>query len=189
MPLATRIANDSTTEFVLASTSTVPGTLAVPVKAPQSSSLGLYFALACSASGLYADPGSGACVNASDPASFLCAFGSGDNCRICPIGCLCPGGARCWSRPGYYSAAENSPSVVACPPPQSRSRCLGWAASAATTQCGVSYLQGSFLCTACAKDFYAVGDGTCAACPVLAGKLILRLVALFCAFIIDCREI
>ena len=60
----------------------------------RSTSEGVYYALACSATGVYADPQLGACSNATDPSSYLCAFGSGDSCKPCPASALCPGGTR-----------------------------------------------------------------------------------------------
>ena len=63
---------------------------------PQSevTSQGFYYAAACSKTGLYTDPAFGACSNESDPESFLCAYGSGDACTLCPSASLCPGGSR-----------------------------------------------------------------------------------------------
>jgi hypothetical protein len=118
------------------------------------------------AAGLYTDPSTGACANASDPASYSCAFGSGDSCVRCPIGALCPGGARAWPRVGYYSASQSLPSVTACTPPQPSQRCLGWDGLLGRTQCGPTYRQGSYMCESCAVGAYAVGDGSCAWCPV-----------------------
>ena len=34
------------------------------------------------------------CLDAATARS--CAFGVGDSCERCPVGCICPGGARCW---------------------------------------------------------------------------------------------
>ena len=66
----------------------------LPVALPALSSLGIYYARACAATGLWTDPSTGACANGSDPASLLCAYGSGDGCVTCPGNALCPGGAR-----------------------------------------------------------------------------------------------
>ena len=51
-----------------------------------STGIGLYYTLACANSGLYTDPSTGACTNASDPLSKNCAFGGGDSCQRCPTG-------------------------------------------------------------------------------------------------------
>ena len=68
-----------------------------PLDLPALSSLGIYYARACSATGLWTDPGTGACTNASDPLSYACAYGSGDACVTCPDNVICPGGTReCW---------------------------------------------------------------------------------------------
>lgn len=47
-----------------------------------SSTLGFYYVSTCSLAGLFTDPATGACTNASDPSSALCAFGSGDSCSM-----------------------------------------------------------------------------------------------------------
>lgn len=69
-------------------------------------STGIFYARACAAGSSYTDPASGSCINASDPTSALCAFGSGDGCIICPSGALCPGGYRLWTRVGFYAPTE-----------------------------------------------------------------------------------
>ena len=170
VPLAMLSENDLSVRFAVASPAQAGG-LATLTTVSSETSLGIYYALACSKSGLYTDPATGACTNVSNPAAALCAFGSGDSCQICPEGCTCPGGARCWTRAGFYSPSENSPAVSSCLPPLASVRCAGWSAGSAETQCGPGYLQGSYLCAACADNFFAVGDGSCAACPVIQGAL------------------
>lgn len=44
--------------------------------------------------GVFTDPTTGGCSNASDPASLNCAYGAGENCALCPLSALCPGGFR-----------------------------------------------------------------------------------------------
>lgn len=110
------------------------------------SSAGLFYSQACSDSGFYTDPSTGACTNVSDPGFSLCAFGAGESCRLCPGGAACPGGFRAWPLPGRWSAAEVSPNVLSCVEPDARGKCLGWSATLATSQCGASYRQGSYLC-------------------------------------------
>ena len=105
---------------------------------------GLYISVACSASAIYTDPSTGACTNASDARFPLCAFGSGDACQPCPANAMCPGGARCWPLPGYYTAAESSARVIPCSQPDAALKCTGWSAAFSQTQCGVGYLQ---VCT------------------------------------------
>ena len=119
--------------------------------------------------GIYTDPSSGACSNASNPAAALCAYGSGSSCVECPSGALCPGGYRLWALPGYWAPSDSSPSVSPCAPPDPAARCLGWSVSRGVSLCGPGYLAGSYLCSACAPSFYPADDGTCAACPVIAG--------------------
>ena len=58
------------------------------------SSEGFYFAAACSQTGLFPDPVTTDCGNASDPLSYQCAHGSGDACSVCNIHAVCPGGFR-----------------------------------------------------------------------------------------------
>ena len=119
--------------------------------------------------GVYTDPSSGACTNASNPAAALCAYGSGAACVTCPTGALCPGGSRLWPRPGFWVARESTASVSACAPPDPGARCLGWSVSRGVSLCGLGYLEGSFLCGACAPSFYLADDGACSACPVVTG--------------------
>jgi hypothetical protein len=105
------------------------GVPAPPVLLPPSlitSSEGVYYTAACAASGLWTDPTTGACSNASDPASYNCAYGSGVHCAACPFGGLCPGGFRLWSRPGYWDATEAATMVLPCAPPDPLAKCTGW---------------------------------------------------------------
>lgn len=117
--------------------------------------------------GLYTDPATGACTNASDPASAACAFGAGDGCRPCPSNALCPGGLRAWPVPGYWSPGEGSADLLPCSAPGATKRCVGWNSAVGGVKCGVGYLQGSYLCGACAQAYFLSGDGTCSACPIL----------------------
>jgi hypothetical protein len=136
---------------------------------PESASIGFYYTLACSATGLFTDPTlSGACVNESDPASYNCAYGTGDACVKCPAGGLCPGGYRLWSRRGFWVASEVSETVFPCISPAT-SRCAGWDAATGATACGTGYLAGSYRCGACAPSHFDPGDGTCSPCPVVTG--------------------
>lgn len=102
---------------------------------------GIYFATACSDSGIYTDPGSGACTNLSSPYFSLCAFGGGDSCQPCPAGAMCPGGYRCWSLAGYFAPLESSPVTVPCGMPGALEKCIGWSAALSQTRCGQGYLQ------------------------------------------------
>ena len=100
----------------------------------------------------------------------------------CPTGGLCPGGYRVWPRPGYFSSSEFS-AIAACPPPDATERCRGWDPAISATICGPTYLQGSFLCQACAVGSYSVGDGTCRLCPSVKGSsFLLSELCFFAAF-------
>lgn len=132
-----------------------------------STSEGLYYAVQCSQTGLWTDPASGACINATDPASYGCAYGSGVGCAPCPTGALCPGGSRMWSRAGFWVPSEGSTTISQCAPPNAASRCTGWSVTLGETQCGPAYLQGSFRCSACAPGYFIDESGTCEACPVV----------------------
>jgi len=145
---------------------------ALPVCAaprPASSCEGIYYAAACADTGLWTDPASGACANASDPLSLLCAYGGGEGCVPCPGGALCPGGSRLWPRQGFWAPSEAAASVAACAPPDPLVKCGGWSVREGAVQCGSPYRAGSYLCGACAPAHYPYGDGSCAACPVVAG--------------------
>ena len=122
------------------------GVLALRVSAIASSS-GLFYSQACADSGIFTDPSTGACTNASDPAFSLCAFGGGAACRSCPTGAACPGGFRAWPQPGYWSPIESSTVVAPCVRPDALRKCLGWSAALGAAQCGAAYRQGSYLCS------------------------------------------
>ena len=160
-------------------TPTLPGVVAtgrppplssggVPERLPSTntlaSSLGIYYALACFESGIYTDPATGACTEASNPASINCAYGSGGTCKPCPTGGLCPGGARLWTRAGYWVPNEDVVDVLRCVGRDASARCLGWDIRNGRTQCGFEYLSGSFICGACKQGFFLDGDGTCVGC-------------------------
>jgi len=55
--------------------------------------------------------------------------------------------------------------VIPCRLPGALEKCLGWNAAIGAAQCGESYLQGSYLCSACARSYYLFDDGTCLPCP------------------------
>ena len=144
---------------------------------------GVTYAAPCP--GAYTDPASGACVVASNPASFGCALGAGDACATCPAGALCPGAFVQWPRPGYTLV---SGAVVACEAP-ALARCAGFDAGNAQTRCGPGYKQGTAGCSGCAAAYFADPSGACLACPAtdLLRSLLLPLLytalsfaALFC---------
>ena len=138
-----------------------------PLQSSGVSSLGIFYARSCNASGLFTDPSTGGCTNASDPASFFCAVGSGDDCSVCPVGGLCPGGSRVWPRAGYWVPLESVGVLQECPGPDPTARCVGWSAATGSTRCGAGYRTGSFLCDSCAPQYYEDTDGSCIPCPVL----------------------
>jgi hypothetical protein len=139
--------------------------LPVPVAASalQLATGGLFYTASCVGGG-FTDPTTGACTNVSDPAFARCAFGAGDGCRPCPTGAVCPGGARAWPLPGYYTASESSGVVVACAAPATE-RCGGWNSSIGASACGPGYRPGSYGCLTCDAAFYSDSSGACAACP------------------------
>lgn len=148
----------------------VPGSNELPTlfdPSSASTSEGFYFSVACFPPGLFPDPATSPCANASAPVSFSCPYGGGFACVTCPQTAVCPGGYRVWPRAGAWVASEfvATSAVLQCPPPTTR--CLGWNASLGASQCGVGYKQGSYLCSACAPGYYLDGTGACNACPVL----------------------
>jgi hypothetical protein len=162
----------STDTFVPAAVLTTPaGRVVSPIDTTSlaETTAGIYYAVSCTASGLYTDPTTGACTNASDPRSARCAFGSGDTCQPCPKGALCPGGSFAWPLPGYYSSSAASLRILPCTPPEPTLRCAGWNTLTGRTQCGPTYRQGSYLCESCSVGAYAFGDGSCRMCPVVTG--------------------
>lgn len=121
--------------------------------------------------GTFVNPISGACANASDSSSYGCAFGSGSTCVLCDVAALCPGGARAWPRPGFYSASEILQHPASCPPPSGR--CLGWDVAAGASRCGTPYLSGSYSCASCASGYAMASDGSCLACPPFASAAVV----------------
>lgn len=144
----------------------------LPVQLPSTdygyTSEGVYCAVACAKTGLFTDPSTGACTNASDPASFACAYGSGGGCITCPSGALCPGGTRLWPRVGFWAPSDAVSAVLPCEAPYPELKCGGWNVTRGAVQCGARYKTGSPLCGACAPGHYLPGDGTCVPCPVVA---------------------
>jgi outer membrane protein assembly factor BamB len=179
----------------------VPGLTGNPPTALSLTSLpstGFYLTEACTASG-FLDPALGLCLNSSDPRYAQCAFGAGSQCRSCPPGALCPGGYRAWPLPGYYTGIESTGDISACPAPALQ-RCTGWNASVAEVQCGNGYKQ-SFMCAACATNYYPALDGVCKPCPVATnpvvdiilpmaiffGGLVAACVTIYCALLLVAR--
>ena len=99
-----------------------------------------------------------------------CAFGIGDGCRPCPIGCMCPGGPRCFTYQGWWVSNETVGTPVRCSPPAS-TRCVGWNLDTGRTQCGEGYRQNSYGCSLCANGFYPDDSGACVLCPDLSVSL------------------
>lgn len=153
-----------------------------PVVAPTATSEGIYLFASCTQTSLYTDPLTGSCSNESDPASYLCAYGAESSCSVCPDNALCPGGYRLWPRTGAWEASDaRGFTVFDCPPP-ALERCAGWNVTSGSTQCGSPYLQGSYLCSACASGYALSSDGTCEACPVIASmwdryRVLLMIIA------------
>ena len=141
---------------------------------------GLFFITACM--GDYTDPATGACGNASNPDSYKCALGSGDNCAPCPRGALCPGGTVQWPRPGYQLTASGT--VAACAFP-SLERCSSFDPDNARLVCGAGYKQGTEGCSGCAVAYFEAPSGTCMSCPStdITTSLILPLVYLVLGFL------
>ena len=99
-----------------------------------------------------------------------CAFGVADGCRPCPIGCMCPGGPRCFTYEGWWVSNETVGTPVRCQPPSS-TRCVGWNLYTGRTQCGEGYRQNSYGCSLCADGFYPDDSGACVLCPDLSVSL------------------
>jgi hypothetical protein len=157
----------ATTPVVLAAAGTLvpailqPGSLPVRADA-EGLQAGFFLTETCARAG-YTDPASGACTNTSSPDFGRCGFGSGSDCRACPEGAICPGGARAWPMPGFYSASATSGRVSPCVAP--RERCAGWNASLDAVQCAVGYRQHSHGCAACADRYFLDAFAACSPCP------------------------
>eukprot|EP00698_Gefionella_okellyi_P017322 TRINITY_DN5047_c0_g2_i1.p1 TRINITY_DN5047_c0_g2~~TRINITY_DN5047_c0_g2_i1.p1 ORF type:complete len:1804 (-),score=402.05 TRINITY_DN5047_c0_g2_i1:105-5516(-) len=90
----------------------------------------------------------------SNDCPFEGFFGYGDSCTTCPPGGVCPGGPRLWAANGFWINAEFDMYVQQCPYPD---RCPG----GTSANCTTGYA--GALCTACADNYYAVGD-ECSEC-------------------------
>ena len=62
--------------------------------------------------------------------------------------------AGMWPRVGSWVALDTDGFVTQCALADLASRCVGWSVAQGTTLCGRAYLQGSYLCGACAKGFF-----------------------------------
>ncbi|GAB5365317.1 hypothetical protein AAMO2058_001047200 [Amorphochlora amoebiformis] len=114
-----------------------------------------------------------------------CAWGAKDDCKICDVNGLCPGGYRLWSQPGYFAQNERVTSLVQCPRP-SKERCIGWDIEKSSTKCGEAYT--GTRCTTCMSGYYE-RLGECQKCPnggmeKRAEKLIILIMILFAVFIL-----
>jgi hypothetical protein len=140
----------------------------------------------CAASGLCPDvrPASAglfysdACIGWPDAAiderwmqsefATLFAYDRPPLCRVCPEGCLCPGGRRCRVEPGFYAPSEDLGGVAQptrCAPP-ALLRCTGFSDSLGGAECGAGYRQGSAACSECETGYYRT-LGICEVCPAV----------------------
>ena len=150
--------------------------LAGVTRMPPPPSSGVYFTSVCAS---FTNPLAGDCVNTSSPLFSQCAWGSGDSCRLCPVGGMCPGGARVWPLVGYWVASEASFPPVLCASPATL-RCAGWNASTQSSACGTGYRAGSYRCLSCDAGYFAMIDGSCGQCPAGTGlKSALQLLFFF----------
>eukprot|EP00698_Gefionella_okellyi_P008903 TRINITY_DN2236_c0_g1_i2.p1 TRINITY_DN2236_c0_g1~~TRINITY_DN2236_c0_g1_i2.p1 ORF type:complete len:2997 (-),score=691.31 TRINITY_DN2236_c0_g1_i2:204-8054(-) len=106
-------------------------------------------------------------------------FGSGLNCRPCPIGGICPGGQRVWAMPGFFTSDELAGIVTRCNP---AAACLGGRYS----DCAPSYT--GRACGSCIQDYYKLSDQSCAACADERTQAILMALqfAFVLVFVIGC---
>lgn len=125
------------------------------------------------------------CVGFEEPGptclvdSSRCAFGSGDSCRPCPRGAVCPGGSRAWPVPGYWSSAETSLSIAPCSHPATE-RCAGWSQALSTSVCGVGF-RGE-RCQRCTTGYFVSTLRGCAPCPTdTSAWLLLQPIAFYAA--------
>ena len=126
--------------------------------------------------------------NSSDPVTAAAfAYGAPGrappaNCRACPPGCRCPGGARCHVIAGYYVDGEelSSEAPAACHADEAiaRTRCLGY--SAAQPLCAEG--REGARCAACAAHWYAADGGKCLRCES-SGTVRVALVAIGGVFV------
>lgn len=58
--------------------------------------------------------------------------------------------AGLWPRSGFWAAYDTTGVVTPCAAPKPEMRCTGWSVALGETRCGTGYLQGSYLCSACA---------------------------------------
>ena len=112
----------------------------------------------------------------------------GQPCRICPIGCRCPGGDRCRPMEGYFLIGEKLPPGEDSAPALchadliiAKQRCAPWSSATGSTVC----LAGTVgeRCELCADRHYRTEHGTCAPCGSdgFALRQVGIIVGVFCA--------
>ena len=104
-----------------------------------------------------------ACLDWDTAHSQNCGFGYGGECNRCPENAACPGGARAWPGPGFWTANEAAGILYMCLPPSSE-RCKGWSIARGKVRCGSGYDPESPLCSGCARGYMQRGL-QCVPCP------------------------
>ena len=146
-----------------ASTTTTAGITAATTSS-DNAKYGLYITEQCVG---YDQPG----PNCLHPTSN-CAWGTGDSCKPCPQGAVCPGGERAWALPGWWLPYEGATiDPVPCMAPATE-RCPGYIATTGTatttttlSTCGPAYSADGYACTDCARGYYADDSLRCVLCP------------------------
>jgi hypothetical protein len=103
---------------------------------------------------------------------FLCAWGSGDTCTLCPAKARCPGGKVLFPLPGAWlpTAASSPDELLSCPSPDELRRCPGYkniSSSNGVWGCGEGFAGPA--CASCAKNHFFVAN-SCTRCPRITGS-------------------
>jgi hypothetical protein len=94
---------------------------------------------------------------------LVCAFGSGDQCRACPRGAMCPGGYFALPLEGYWTAdLSKTEAIVKCAEP-AEVRCLGWSDAEGKVLCGEGFT--GPVCGLCSQGWYPHPSDGCVKCP------------------------
>jgi len=122
-------------------------------------------AVSCSETGVWTDPATGSCQNASDPSGLRFWWRR----RLCslPGRRPVPGGLPPVDAVGYWAPSDASSTVTACAPPDAERKCGGWDVSLGAVRCGAPYRPGSYPWRLCG-GLLPPGDGACTACPSVA---------------------
>lgn len=109
------------------------------------------------------------------------SFNPEKECKSCPKGAICPGGAVLLMKPDYWRPSEKSDVVYECPYPAA---CVGSkTAEDYLGSCEDGYY--GHMCQSCAKDYSRTSNNRCVKCPDNVGNVV-KLVFILLILIVIC---